>query len=54
VKKKLNYQLTQIADSDLLEIWSYTAKKWGIKQANQYLKELESYFINLTEHPGNA
>ena len=45
------YQLTQIADQDLSEIWRDTCKHWSAKQADKYLSELEACFIELTEFP---
>jgi len=35
-----NYKLTPEADNDLIEIWQYGYKQWGLKQANKYLLEL--------------
>jgi len=45
------YHLTRIADHDLIGIWKNTHERWGARQADQYLKELESCFIELTGHP---
>jgi len=45
------YQLTRIADNDLTKIWHDTCEHWGAKQADKYLTELESCFIELTQHP---
>ena len=32
-----DYRLTPAAKYDLLEIWNYTKKNWGKKQAEKYL-----------------
>lgn len=45
------YRLTPAADQDLVEIWSSTREQWGAKQADKYLLELESCFIELTRFP---
>ncbi|MDX8379327.1 MAG: type II toxin-antitoxin system RelE/ParE family toxin, partial [Gallionella sp.] len=45
------YQLTRIADSDLMEIWQNNRDQWGAKQADKYLVELEICFIELSRHP---
>jgi len=49
--QKAAYQLTLLADKDLLQIWNYSSQKWGKKRAEQYLRGLESCFISLTENP---
>jgi len=46
-----SYQLTRIADQDLTDIWFDTCESWGSRQADKYLTELESCFIELTRHP---
>lgn len=45
------YQLTRAADNDLSEIWHNTRKRWGNRQADKYLTELETCFIELGKHP---
>jgi len=45
------YQLTHIADHDLIEIWRESKEQWGSRQADKYLNELESCFIELAQHP---
>jgi len=45
------YQLTHIADHDLTKIWQDTCEQWGTRQADKYLTELESCFIELAQHP---
>ena len=41
------YVLTTQADSDLESIFIYTAKEWGIYQAEKYLNELDGYMKKL-------
>ena len=45
------YKLSGKALSDLIEIGRYTAKRWGIKQRNLYLKQLDDCFTELSENP---
>ncbi len=45
------YRLTPAAKSDLLEIWSYTIKNWGKKQAEKYLLEIEAKLELLAADP---
>lgn len=42
---------TALAESDLLEIWLYTAKEWNLTQADKYLDQIENSLNNLLEHP---
>lgn len=35
------YKISPLAESDLEGIWLYTAKNWGIDQANKYILEIE-------------
>jgi toxin ParE1/3/4 len=35
---------TRQVEQDLIEIWSYTAEKWGEVQADKYLRKIESCF----------
>jgi toxin ParE1/3/4 len=48
---KPGYRLSKSAESDLLEIWDYTAHTWGVNQAEKYLKRLESRFFDLAAEP---
>ena len=45
------YRLTPAAKSDLLDIWNYTVKTWGEKQAENYLLDIESQLIQFAENP---
>ena len=47
----MNYQLTPEAELDLRGIWLYTRATWGTEKANSYLKQLESGFERLCDHP---
>ena len=43
--------LTQRAKADLKSIASYTQKKWGIKQRNTYLTQIDTAFHVLSDNP---
>lgn len=45
------YRLTQSSQLDLENIYVFTAKKWGAKQASDYLFNLEKIFETLTKFP---
>jgi toxin ParE1/3/4 len=42
---------TLAAETDLVEIWLYTAQEWSYSQADIYLDELVSGIGNLASHP---
>ena len=44
------YQQTQ-AKQDLIDIWLYTANRWGEPQADKYLDELENSLQLIAEQP---
>ena len=46
-----DYRLTPAAKSDLLEIWNYTIEKWGEKQAEKYLLDIEKKLEQLAANP---
>ncbi len=46
-----NYCFTADAQSDLIEIRSYTLKQWGSKQSKKYLSELRQTIRLLSETP---
>jgi len=46
-----DYRLTPAAKSDLLEIWNYTVKIWGEKQAEKYLLDIEAKLKQLAANP---
>ncbi len=39
------------AETDLIEIWIYTYKRWGDAQAERYLDELDDGIQQLTQDP---
>ena len=45
------YTLKKLAEIDFENIWRYTAKKWGVKQAIKYTNELEKTFAILAANP---
>ncbi len=45
------YFTTRKADDDLKEIYRYTLRSWGIKQARSYNKTLEAMFDMLSQNP---
>jgi toxin ParE1/3/4 len=36
----MNYELSRLAQTDLEEIWNYTAKNWSVNQANKYYETI--------------
>jgi len=48
------YRLTPAAEHDLTGIWRYTARKWGVAQANRYTDCLSAAFDELTHAPEMA
>ncbi len=46
-----DYRLTPAAKSDLLKIWNYTLETWGKKQAEKYLRGIESTLEQLADNP---
>jgi toxin ParE1/3/4 len=40
-----------LADSDLANIYRYTAERWGMAQADTYQAELEQHLSYIVEHP---
>lgn len=46
-----SFRLSNKAVQDLLDIGRYTQKKWGVKQRNTYLKQLDNSFTQLSENP---
>ncbi|NVJ93210.1 MAG: type II toxin-antitoxin system RelE/ParE family toxin [Methylocystaceae bacterium] len=45
------YRLSELADQDLHDIYVYTYRQFGEKQADLYLSELETCFLRLVGHP---
>lgn len=44
-------EITPEAENDLVDIWVYTCKEWGVDQADHYLDQLERGMNQLIEHP---
>ena len=47
----LPFQLTAAARKDLIEIGRFTAGKWGKRQRDRYLKQLDDAFKLLSRQP---
>ena len=47
----MSYRLSDRAQADLVEIWDYSAKQWGIDQADRYIDASMTRFAWLS---GNA
>ena len=48
----LSIRLRQLAYDDLRDIWLFTARRWGIEQAERYEAQLREAFARLAETPG--
>lgn len=46
------YRLSPAAESDLEDIWAYTAQNWSNEQAHRYVGDLFVTFIKLAANPG--
>ncbi|MCM2474922.1 type II toxin-antitoxin system RelE/ParE family toxin [Rhizobium sp. CG5] len=46
-----HYRITPLANRDIEEIGRYTAKLWGRKKRNIYLRALSARFLWLSHHP---
>ena len=44
------FKLTRFAESDLSNIWNYTYKTWGKKQADFYMDTLEKACTNIVNN----
>ena len=45
------YRLTPAAGRDLENIWLYTQRQWGTKQADRYIDTLTTAFAELAQAP---
>ena len=45
------YHLSPAAERDLESIWTYTARQWGVEQADRYTDFLTSAFAELADSP---
>lgn len=52
--KPAQYRLAPKAESDLSEIWQYTAQTWSIDQADSYLDQLVAAFDLISALPTAA
>ena len=43
--------LSPRAQDDIAEIWDYTAQRWGIEQAESYIRDLQATLELLAENP---
>jgi toxin ParE1/3/4 len=48
------YRLTPAAEHDLEAIWAYTAQRWGVPQASDYLDSMTAAFAALARAPETA
>jgi toxin ParE1/3/4 len=44
--------LSPRAQADLSEIWDYTAKHWGVEQAQFYGRQIQTAIKNVAAEPG--
>lgn len=45
------YRLSPRARADLKEIWTFTAKRWTVRQADDYAGVLNAAFEKIAENP---
>ncbi len=45
------YRLSNKAELDLILIGRYTLKRWGVRQRNFYIKQLDACFSSIAENP---
>jgi len=45
------YVLSPRAQTDLNEIWDYTVDRWGLEQAESYVRQLWERIESLATHP---
>ena len=45
------FDLTRSAKADLKSVARFTQSRWGVRQRNAYLKELDQVFRSLAENP---
>jgi len=46
-----SFDLTRSAQADLKSIARFTQERWGVRQRNAYLKEVDQVFRALTKNP---
>lgn len=47
----VRYLLSPAAQADLEQIWDYTADRWGVDHAEEYLRELQYAIERLAVNP---
>ena len=45
------YVLTPLAQSDIEDIWDFTVDRWGLAQAERYVRQLQRTLEGVAEHP---
>ena len=50
----MRYVLSPRAQSDLREIWDYTVERWGMEQAEIYVRTIRSAVERIAENPGQG
>jgi toxin ParE1/3/4 len=50
----MNYELSRLAQSDLEEIWNYTARNWSVNQANKYYETILQEIDRICQNPDNG
>ena len=45
------FLLSPLAQADLDNIWTDTARRWGIDQADNYVREIGHHIQTIAEHP---
>ena len=50
----IDFVLSRRAESDLDEIWDYSAERWGRKQANEYVEALRESISRIALDPSRG
>lgn len=45
------YRLTPAAQQDLASIWDYTNERWGVGQAEKYIREIQAAIERVGQDP---
>ena len=48
----MSFVLSPRAQVDLADIWDHTARRWGVGQAERYVRQIESTLQLLSASPG--
>ena len=46
---RAQFKLSPAAQSDVAEIWDFTAKNWGLDQAEAYIRRIKSAVLTIAE-----